>query len=463
MLLKKKNKSYFSLKNSFFYFFISGLFLLALLLFVYNTVSISLKIKEEKFLDSRIEDYIAWYFEKGINGVKQRFAEQSKISTEIFFVMIGSHANNILFVTIPEGLNNFSHDSLKKIELPKSGTISIDLGLESQTEIMIKSSALKEGEIIQIGKSLIENKKQLLWLRNLFILISAIFFMISFLISIFITYRKKNAFQKFILILESMIDGEFLDNTHLNKEFENIIKIFKRLAKKNESLIKAMHESLDNVAHDLRTPMTRLRGIAEFSLKNRNDIEACFEALANCIEESDRVITILNTLMDVSEAETGVMHLNLSNINVWNAITQIIELYEIIAEEKNILIVTSEPLNDLYIMADITRIQQVLANLIDNAIKYSGKGKKIVVSAYKEDNLVKISILDEGIGISPSEIDKIWNRLYRGDRSRSQRGLGLGLSFVKAIVKAHGGKVEVKSSLNEGTNFILMFGNGIIV
>ena len=108
---------------------------------------------------------------------------------------------------------------------------------------------------------------------------------------------------------------------------------------------------------------------------------------------------------------------------------------------------------DLTIKADRNRIQQVIANLVDNAIKYSGDGREVTITAHEKDRQAVIVVRDRGIGISPNEIDKIWDRLFRGDRSRSERGLGLGLSFVRAIVRAHHGKVEAKSELNQGATF----------
>jgi len=235
-------------------------------------------------------------------------------------------------------------------------------------------------------------------------------------------------------------------------ELNELVGLFNQMLEKNDGLMRAMHDSLDNVAHDLRTPMTRLRGSAEVALQKREAPQAYREALKDCMEESDRVLSMLNTLMDVAEAETGAMQLEREDVPVIEMVRNVVEVYEIVAEERGVAIRTEIP-EDLLVHADRTRLRQVLANLLDNAIKYSREGQAVTIAARAMDGYTEISVSDEGPGIPPLEIEKIWDRLYRGDLSRSKRGLGLGLSFVQAIVKAHGGTARVESKVNAGARF----------
>jgi signal transduction histidine kinase len=130
----------------------------------------------------------------------------------------------------------------------------------------------------------------------------------------------------------------------------------------------------------------------------------------------------------------------------------VIELYEYVAEEKKIR-VNAELSAPCKAHVDRTRIRQVFANLLDNAIKYTPEGGKVTISVSCDTERVVATFSDNGMGIAPEEQGKIWARLYRGDKSRSQRGLGLGLSLVKAVVKAHGGDVSVSSEVGKGSQF----------
>ncbi len=238
-------------------------------------------------------------------------------------------------------------------------------------------------------------------------------------------------------------------------ELDDLYRQINRLIAQNRRLVAEMQQSFDNVAHDLRTPMTRLRSVAEYGLQAEDDPERLREALSDCLEESERVLAMLRIMMSVAEAESGTMRLELAACDLAKTLDQVVTLYEYVAEERKISmhLATARPLPA---WVDPTRIAQVWANLLDNGIKYGREGGWVKITAELLDGQqVQVVFADNGMGISESEQGRIWERLYRGDRSRSQKGLGLGLSYVRAVVEAHGGSVAVTSTLHGGSSFVV--------
>ncbi|PID77523.1 MAG: hypothetical protein CSB24_01000 [Deltaproteobacteria bacterium] len=237
-------------------------------------------------------------------------------------------------------------------------------------------------------------------------------------------------------------------------ETKGLYTSLNQLAEHNRKLMQEMQGSLDNVAHDLKTPLARLRSSAEYALQPGTDEQRLRNALSDCLEESEQVLAMLRVMMSVAEAESGTMRLALAETDLGSLIEDVKNLYEYIAEEQQIrLELVLQP--DCRALVDPVRFRQVLANLVDNAVKYGRAGGYVRISLIKAEGRLIIKAADDGMGISAKEINRIWERLYRGDRSRSRPGLGLGLNYVKAVVEAHGGRIEADSKLKGGTTFTI--------
>jgi signal transduction histidine kinase len=320
----------------------------------------------------------------------------------------------------------------------------------------VASARLPDGALLQVGKGIVDRQEVMVRFRDTLLATIIPMVLIGFAGGAFLAYRALRPIRGVSVVARSIVDtGRFdarVAARESGDEVDELVVLFNRMLEKIEVLIRGMKDALDNVAHDLRTPVTRLRGVAEAALRAEGDSDAYREALADCLEESERVTTMLDTLMDISEAETGTMKLSLEPVNIAALVDEVADLYGCVAEEKNIVLSTKAP-KDICLFADRPRLRQVLANLVDNAIKYTPSRGHVEIEAFAEEQSAVVLVKDDGPGITTEELPRLWDRLYRGDKSRSQRGLGLGLSLVKAVVQAHHGQVEAAGKPGGGAVF----------
>lgn len=450
----------FSLRLTFWYFVIFTANFACLYLIADYLLERSLEEKRGELLLTRAQEYRAHFEREGLRGLQSRFEERAKYTQEAFFIRVVGPVGNVLFFKFPTPEQQFDLNLLDQTR-DRSTRQWIKIPSQDQnSDWLVLSLPLGQGQALQLGHNSQLDDEDRHLLKSIFFNLFIPFLVIALLGGWLLTAQAIQPIRRLVQTIRDILRTGKMDtrmpDAGVNDDLRELVEIFNRLLDQNQKLITAMNQSLDNVAHDLRTPMARLRASAEMALQKEADFAADREALQDCLEESDRVVQMLNALMDVSEAQTGTMRLHREELWLSELARNALELFELSAEEKQIhleLLIESEaPLT-----VDRLRMQQVLVNLIDNAIKYSSEGSHVKIRIFKTNQKMSLEVYDQGTGISEQDLPRIWERLYRGDRSRSQRGLGLGLSLVKAIVEAHGAQIEVESQLGQGSCFRVIF------
>jgi len=240
----------------------------------------------------------------------------------------------------------------------------------------------------------------------------------------------------------------------LMDEIDHLAQAFNSMLDKIESLIKSQQEITDNVAHDLRSPLTRIRLIAESLLIARGKKNDSQESVSMIIEESDRLLEMINTMLEIKSIEMGTVVWDLIDVDIAEVVKQACEFFQLAAEDKGLALNLNQVI-PFVIKADLRCLQRAFSNLIDNAVKYTSPSGNIDITMRAINNEIAVEISDTGIGIAPDALPRIFERFYRGDKSRNVSGLGLGLSLAETIIKAHGGRIKVESTVGKGSTFTI--------
>jgi heavy metal sensor kinase len=294
--------------------------------------------------------------------------------------------------------------------------------------------------------------------RNIFIAFSVIMFALSTLSGWLIARHAMSGVRRVTQAVSRIYKGRLRQQVSLSnegREIDELTEAFNEMLTRIDSLIRELKEVSDNVAHDLRSPITRMRGVAETTLTGPQEIEAYREMGLIMIEESERLTHMINTTLEIAQAESGLLEIIRAPFDLTALLKNAAELFQPAAEEKQIELCANLVDDPLIIYGDKTRIQRTVANLLDNAIKYTPPEGKITLTASPHGKLIKIKISDTGVGIAPEETDRIFERFYRSEKSRSTQGNGLGLSLARTIIQAHGGNITVQSKPNEGSTFTI--------
>ena len=266
-------------------------------------------------------------------------------------------------------------------------------------------------------------------------------------------------FQKVRETADTIADGDYQQRVQITdnspQEVTELSQSFNTMIDRTETLIKEIKDVTNNVAHDLRTPLTRIRGKIETSLMANANLKAHQELSGLVIEECDNLMQLIDNMLTLAEYESGLVPQKNEEIDLKLMLEQLTEVFDSVSEDKGITIIKNFCEKTIQISGDPSKLQRAFANLLDNAIKYSPENSQVTISLKQSDQNIELKFSDQGKGISEEDQVRIFERFYRVDSSRTHKGNGLGLNLAKAFIENHKGKLTVESEANKGSSFII--------
>jgi len=428
---------------------------LALIGITYLLLAASLRQYDREIIQTTLIQYVGAYSRGGVDALYAEMQRTQAAAQGPLFVRAVGAGQNVILISMPEAWRRFDPSQLATPPLSGQQRWATLQSGEGGPELEVASVRLRDGTLFQVGQSNERRRELLARFRRVLLLNFATIVLIGLAGGAVLTWSALGPVRTLSQTVRQIMRTGRTDArvpTQVDPDALGELGVLvNAMLDRIDAVLAGMRGALDNVAHDLRTPLTRLRAVAEEALGS-NDPHVLREALADALEEADRVSAMLSTLMDISEAETGTMALSLERTDLAEVVKDAVDLYEDMADARGLTlsVTLAAP---LFADVDRNRMRQVLANLLDNAVKYTPVGNRIEIAGRPEGADVVLTVTDTGVGIGPEDLPHIWDRLYRGDRSRSERGLGLGLSLVKAVVEAHGGSVSATSAPDAGSRF----------
>jgi heavy metal sensor kinase len=323
-------------------------------------------------------------------------------------------------------------------------------------QVRILYALIGPGVILQVGQSMENYTRIMAAFRSVFLATMALLIGLATGVGWFMARRAVSGVEEITKTAQGISRGTLATRVPLKgrgDEIDQLAMTFNQMLDRIQSLVVEIRQMGEDIAHDLKSPLTRIRGMAEIALTT-DRTPAEYEAMAaGAIEECDRLLVIINTMLMISKTEAGVEKPARDTIDLADLVQESCELFGATAEDRGLKLSCAVP-DRCVIVGDARMLQRLLANLLDNAIKYTAPGGKVDVSLVQRAGRdATITVKDTGTGIAESDLPRIFERFYRGDRSRSESGTGLGLSLARAIARAHGGDITVESRLGAGSLF----------
>ncbi len=428
-------------------------------LFFYVLIADFIQERTDQELLRQVKDFSQILNLRGVETVKRVAVREAQAAGEkkVFFRLlyangsVFSSSNMSYWQTIDIGQNAIRQ--LINGSPPIFETINV-FGHDHKVRVLY--GMLSPQIILQLGISMEGYTRFIEAFRRISLFTMSLLLVVAALIGWFMARRALTGVGNVTRTARHISEGTLKERVPVNTrgdEIDQLAETFNQMLDRIEQLVSGIKEMSDNIAHDLRSPITRIRGLAEVTLTSGQHPDDYQQMAASTIEECDRLLHMINTMLVISKTEAGIDEFEFKKIQIDAIVKDACELFQPAAAQKNINL-KCKANNVMAIKGDVGMIQRMVANLLDNAIKYSTPGSIVELKtepALKQQmNLV---ITDSGVGIAPQDLPHIFERFYRCDESRSLGGVGLGLSLARAIARVHGGDIMVTSKPGKGSTF----------
>ncbi len=404
---------------------------------------------EDDLLEGIVEFQVL-YKKEGLEGVKREITRDVKSDDEqkIFFQLFDKKGINIYssdlsrWQFLPE--NQRIIKQVFSTKKPVFQTISMP-GAEYKVKTI--HDLITPDIVLYTGESAEEIQDIMSLLSSIFIALLLIVIPFASVVGWFMAGHAVKGIKEVSRIASEIEKGKLDKRVSVSAqgdEITQLVNTFNAMLDRIWVLISEMTEMTDNIAHDLRSPLARIRVISESVLSDDNTPQEFKTAASDTIEECDRLLQMINATLDVAAAEADTFKVPNQKVNISQLAQDACELFEAIAEQKHIKLVCQLE-NNCHIDGNIQNLQRMLANLLDNAIKYTLSNGQVDVILTHDKKNIEITVLDTGIGIPENDQARVFDRFFRCDQSRTHDGCGLGLSFARAVAHSHGGDINLTS------------------
>ena len=359
-----------------------------------------------------------------------------------------------LLICAPDGTPLLANASAESSDFARYGmNLKSGEGIVQRGDNLCGGVILYDGNRLYVMKELKELDQIMKWAGLFFSVLLVVFIPLSGWIGFLLSRKAMAGVQRVSSAANRVREGNFqarVVGASEGTEIEKLVETFNAMVSQIDLLMRELREVTANIAHDLKTPVTRIRGLLESSGWEEVDAQEQEQLIASAIEECDRVIPLINSILELSRAEAGMLLFQSEKFDLADEVRSAHEMFSSLAEDREIRFECQTPGSPVWIKCDRQQLQRVIANLIDNAIKFAPVGGEVAITLEERATQLFLIVRDNGPGIPKAELENVFKRFYRLDPCRGTPGHGMGLSMVRALVNAFGGSVSIESDVGKG-------------